>query len=304
VLPDYYAVLQVHPDADFEVIEAAYRQLMKKHHPDMAGEDPQRIAAHEARAKAINEAFRILRDPAERRRYDYARIYTGTVRPGAPPPSRGAASRPGAPPPSNAAGRPTPPPPHATGRGSATPPPPAAAAPSADTAASSPPSSDPTDAVAPPPTPQRSSWLLAPFTLLSAAYYLLPGPYEWEPGGGRELITVLLLPILGIVAFALASGRLSPLIGHSLPATMLAWALLALAVMLSMWSSLPRVALAVLPSVALLTGWLTPMLQQAHVPVLIAWGLLSSLSLIFAARFYVFGVLPTLGIIWLVASFS
>src|SRR5689334_4111927 len=83
--PDYYAVLQVHPDADYEVIEAAYRQLMKKHHPDMAGPDPRRIAEHERRAKSINEAFAILRDPERRRRYDLDRILTGSVRPAPPP---------------------------------------------------------------------------------------------------------------------------------------------------------------------------------------------------------------------------
>ena len=275
VLPDYYAVLQVHPDADFEVIEAAYRQLMKKHHPDMAGEDPQRIAAHEARAKAINEAFRVLRDPDQRRRYDYARIYTGTV-----------------PTPKTAASQST-----------------SSAGPAANSRpASSPPDPPQTEPTAPPaetyaPARQRS-WLLTPFTMLSAAYYLLPGPYEWEPGGSRELLTVVSLPVLGVVGFALASGRLSPLIGHSMPAAVLAWALLAVAVMLSMWGSLPRVAMAVLPSVALLTGWLSPLLEQAHVPLWLAWGLLSSLSLIFAARLYVFSVLPTLAAIWLLSRSS
>jgi hypothetical protein len=276
VLPDYYAVLQVHPDADFEVIEAAYRQLMKKHHPDMAGEDPQRIATHEARAKAINEAFRILRDPNQRRRYDYARIYTGTV----PTPTATAtqATSSAAP---TASGRPASPPP-------------------------APPQPEPTT-----PSPaetyaavQQPSWLLAPFTLINSAYYLLPGPYEWEPGGSRDLLTVLLIPVLGILAFALATGRLAPLIGHSLPATILAWTLIVITALLSMWTSLPRVAMAVLPSIAVLTGWLTPTLQQAHVPIWIAWGLLSSLSLIFAARLYVFGVLPTLGVIWLLSRAS
>src|SRR5579871_4975980 len=81
VLPDYYRVLQVHPDADDEVIAAAYRQLMKKYHPDVAGEDPARIAEHVARSKAINEAFGVLRDPRQRRQYDSARVYFGTARP-------------------------------------------------------------------------------------------------------------------------------------------------------------------------------------------------------------------------------
>jgi curved DNA-binding protein CbpA len=80
-LPDYYTVLQVHPDADFEVIEAAYRQLMKKHHPDVAGDDPRRIHAHHARAKQINEAYSVLRDYGRRRAYDCMRTMAGARRP-------------------------------------------------------------------------------------------------------------------------------------------------------------------------------------------------------------------------------
>ena len=66
----YYAVLQVHPDAEPEVIEAAYRQLMKRYHPDLAGHDPERMAMHHQRAKSINKAFSVLRDPEQRLLYD------------------------------------------------------------------------------------------------------------------------------------------------------------------------------------------------------------------------------------------
>src|ERR1700716_698056 len=76
--PNYYAVLQVHPDAEDEVIEAAYRQLMKKYHPDLAGDDPRRIALHNHRAKTINQAFSVLRDPEKRRLYDSAHWATNT----------------------------------------------------------------------------------------------------------------------------------------------------------------------------------------------------------------------------------
>src|SRR3712207_2531493 len=54
-MPDLYAVLQVHPDAEPEVIEAAYRQLMRKYHPDRAGADPQLAASLHERAKQINQ---------------------------------------------------------------------------------------------------------------------------------------------------------------------------------------------------------------------------------------------------------
>ena len=32
---DYYRILQVHPQAEPEVIDAAYRLLMRKYHPDV-----------------------------------------------------------------------------------------------------------------------------------------------------------------------------------------------------------------------------------------------------------------------------
>jgi DnaJ domain len=264
-VPDYYAVLQVHPDAEFEVIEAAYRQLMKKHHPDRAGEDPRRQAVHLARAKAINEAFSVLRDPQRRRDYDFERIRFGTV-----VPPRSSAAPPSAPPPPRAA-PPRPP--------SSPPPAPASTA-------------EPILVV----DPGTSSRLLAPLAWLGAAYYLLPGPYEWERGRQRDVLSTLVLPIDGVVAYALASGRLSPWIGHSLGASIAAWSVLALLVVVPMWGTLPRVAVAALPSLVLLSGAIDPMLQQAHVPLWLAWGAASALSLFFAARLYVFGVLPTLAI--------
>jgi DnaJ-class molecular chaperone len=63
VAPDYYAVLQVHPDADREVIEAAYRQLMRKYHPDIAGGDTVRAAALHKRATAHQPGARRVARP-------------------------------------------------------------------------------------------------------------------------------------------------------------------------------------------------------------------------------------------------
>jgi curved DNA-binding protein CbpA len=59
-----YSILNVSPDADSVVIEAAYKALMKKYHPDA---DPG--GAHLRKAALINEAFTILKDP--KRRADY-----------------------------------------------------------------------------------------------------------------------------------------------------------------------------------------------------------------------------------------
>ena len=62
-----YQVLNVAPDAEPEVIDAAYKVLMKKYHPDkVAGGPP----LSESKAAEINDAFRILRDPARRAKHD------------------------------------------------------------------------------------------------------------------------------------------------------------------------------------------------------------------------------------------
>jgi hypothetical protein len=62
-----YAVLNVAPDADPAVVEAAYKALMKKYHPDVHVEEPE---SARRRAAEINEAFHILKDPAKRAQYD------------------------------------------------------------------------------------------------------------------------------------------------------------------------------------------------------------------------------------------
>jgi len=82
-----YAVLNVAPDADPAVIEAAYKALMKKYHPDRLGGA---AAGDERRAAEINEAFQVLRDAERRARYDQdARVRTEQLRRtayGSPPP--------------------------------------------------------------------------------------------------------------------------------------------------------------------------------------------------------------------------
>jgi molecular chaperone DnaJ len=61
---DYYDVLGVSPDAGAEEIRRAYRQLARRYHPDISGDD---------RATAFLEASRayeVLRDPSRRHCYD------------------------------------------------------------------------------------------------------------------------------------------------------------------------------------------------------------------------------------------
>jgi hypothetical protein len=64
------------------------------------------------------------------------------------------------------------------------------------------------------------------------------------------------------------------------------------------------VLIAAVPIVAVLTGAVDSILDQAHVPIWLAAVVLSLLSVAFAARIYVFGVLPTLAACWLLAHFT
>jgi len=64
---DYYDILQVSPKAEQEVIEAAYRRLARKYHPDV-NRDPS--AAD--RMRDLNHAYEVLGDPGKRAEYDAA----------------------------------------------------------------------------------------------------------------------------------------------------------------------------------------------------------------------------------------
>jgi curved DNA-binding protein CbpA len=66
--PDPYKILQVDPEAEDEVIQAAYRRLAQKYHPD-------RSTGQEAvdRMVAINAAWETIGDPKRRATFDLAR---------------------------------------------------------------------------------------------------------------------------------------------------------------------------------------------------------------------------------------
>ncbi len=65
--PDYYATLQVHPEADQEVISAAYRRLAAKYHPDVSASPD---AAE--KMKQLNKAYEVLSDSDRRAAYDHS----------------------------------------------------------------------------------------------------------------------------------------------------------------------------------------------------------------------------------------
>ena len=66
--PDPYKTLQVDPEAEDEVIVAAYRRLAMKYHPDRGGG-----AESAARMAALNAAWERIGEPAARAAYDRER---------------------------------------------------------------------------------------------------------------------------------------------------------------------------------------------------------------------------------------
>ncbi len=77
---DYYAVLNVSPDAHAEDIKKAYRKLALETHPDRNPGDRQA----EERFKTISEAYGVLSDPQKRAQYDQYRRLGYQYRPGEP----------------------------------------------------------------------------------------------------------------------------------------------------------------------------------------------------------------------------
>lgn len=67
-MKNYYNLLEVNPKASKEIIEKAYRVLIKKYHPDLYNGE-ERIYA-EAKTRELNEAYHILSDDFLKEQYD------------------------------------------------------------------------------------------------------------------------------------------------------------------------------------------------------------------------------------------
>lgn len=66
--PDYYKILQVDPEAEPEVVTAAYRRLAAKYHPDV-----NKASGAQERMRDLNQAYAVIGDPARRSDYDRQR---------------------------------------------------------------------------------------------------------------------------------------------------------------------------------------------------------------------------------------
>ncbi len=67
-MKNYYDLLEVNPKASKEIIEKAYRVLIKKYHPDLY-QGAEKIYA-ETKVKELNDAYHILSNDFLREQYD------------------------------------------------------------------------------------------------------------------------------------------------------------------------------------------------------------------------------------------
>lgn len=65
---NYYKILEVDQKASNEIIEKAYKTLVKKYHPDL--QNPEKQKEYEEKMKLINEAYSVLSDDYKRTTYD------------------------------------------------------------------------------------------------------------------------------------------------------------------------------------------------------------------------------------------
>lgn len=85
---DYYAVLGVSRTASQDEVRRAYRQLARKHHPDVDKSD-----GATQRFQQITEAYEVLKDPATRQKYDTLGANWKDGQTFTPPPGWGGAGR-------------------------------------------------------------------------------------------------------------------------------------------------------------------------------------------------------------------
>ena len=68
-MKNYYDILEVARNASPEVIEKAYKALVKKYHPDLQPDEKKQMA--ENKIKLINEAYDVLSDKIKKENEHY-----------------------------------------------------------------------------------------------------------------------------------------------------------------------------------------------------------------------------------------
>lgn len=66
---NYYDILEINKNASSEIIEKAYKTLVKKYHPDL--QENNLKTEYEEKLKQINEAYEVLSNEETRKQYDF-----------------------------------------------------------------------------------------------------------------------------------------------------------------------------------------------------------------------------------------
>ncbi len=80
---NFYKLLGLGPSASADQIKVAYRELVKKHHPDLFTAAGEKAKATE-KLRLINEAYAVLGNPERRHRYDQEFVQKPQTRPRGP----------------------------------------------------------------------------------------------------------------------------------------------------------------------------------------------------------------------------
>jgi curved DNA-binding protein CbpA len=70
-MKDYYKILQIDPEASLEVMNNAYRALVRQYHPDLY--HTHRKTTMNVKMQEINEAYQVLSNTVTRAEYDKKR---------------------------------------------------------------------------------------------------------------------------------------------------------------------------------------------------------------------------------------
>jgi hypothetical protein len=104
-----------------------------------------------------------------------------------------------------------------------------------------------------------------------------------------------------VVLWLATTGRLAPILGHSPYALLGVCLAVGLILLVTHWAAAPRLAIVGGGLLVVMSGILDASLQAHNVPLWLVWSMLICLSVLVAARQFLFGIVPAIGLCWLIS---